>query len=184
MEAKDIKIPIFENFALTSVIAPYYEATHKSFLLLSTLWTGSRNKLEEYFTEFVNVMSIYSLNLSIKKKRDVSKLQLPSELFTFDIDLTDESIIDQFVLFIQNIVNKKGYYFKTHFLHERVSISSNMIKLKSCNIEALYPYVKDMRSIKIISQKSNGSSDFDFLVKTLLDTELNLCLCIKSIFNI
>ena len=53
------KIQILENFALTSVIIPYYGASHECFLLLSWFSTKSRRKLNSYYCEFTKIMRKY-----------------------------------------------------------------------------------------------------------------------------
>ena len=52
-------VPFYEKFAVLSVILPYYDYTHRCFLLLSELWNGSRETLTQWYEEFVNAMRPY-----------------------------------------------------------------------------------------------------------------------------
>ena len=102
-----IKIPMFDRFDLISHIMPYYAHTHKAFLLLSSLCSVSRNKLDEYYEEFIYIMrdNWYSL------KWDLGVWYLPSDLFrqnTFRIISSDEKIFKDFI----DIYSKlSGFYF-------------------------------------------------------------------------
>ena len=47
-------ISIFETFAVSSMIIPYYAPPHLSFLLLSQLNSKSRAMLDEFYEEVMN----------------------------------------------------------------------------------------------------------------------------------
>ena len=49
-------VPLFEKFAVLSVILPYYGNTRSCFLLLSELCRGSRDTLTQWYREFSIVM--------------------------------------------------------------------------------------------------------------------------------
>ena len=51
-----LKIPMLSRFDTISHIMPYYGQTHEAFLLLSSLCSKTRCKLDEYYDEFVNLM--------------------------------------------------------------------------------------------------------------------------------
>ena len=50
------KIPMFDRFDTISHIMPYYSHTHSAFLLLSSLCSTSRWKLDEFYDEFIYCM--------------------------------------------------------------------------------------------------------------------------------
>ena len=68
LKMEDTKIKIFESFALISILMPYYGQAHKGFLLLSELNKASRNKIDEYYSEFCRIMSNYSKYIGIYQK--------------------------------------------------------------------------------------------------------------------
>ena len=57
---KKREIPIFNRFDTTSIIMPYYAPTHYAFKLLSSLCSSARNKLDEFYEEFIICMREYS----------------------------------------------------------------------------------------------------------------------------
>ena len=83
------RIPILENFALISVIMPYYGPTHKMFLVLSSFSTKSRDKLDEYYEEFRNAMAKHSLKIRIVDCK-LATWQLPCDLFMFKFAVTSK----------------------------------------------------------------------------------------------
>ena len=86
---KSRRIPILENFALISVIMPYYGPTHKMFLVLSSFSAKSRDKLDEYYDEFRNVMAKYSLKIRIVDCK-LATWKLPCDLFKFKFAVTSK----------------------------------------------------------------------------------------------
>ena len=50
------KIPMLSRFDTISHIMPYYGQTHWAFLLLSSLCSETRSKLDEFYDEFVTCM--------------------------------------------------------------------------------------------------------------------------------
>ena len=98
MEA--VKIPMLDRFDTTSHIMPYYAHTHKAFILLSSLCSVSRNKLDEYYDEFIywmkeNCLSIYKLCYK-------NNLTFPPDLFIFDFAIKSYEEFDVFLLLIKN----------------------------------------------------------------------------------
>ena len=49
-------VTFYEKFSVLSVVMPYYDFTHKCFLLISTLCKGSRNTLLQWYEEFTKIM--------------------------------------------------------------------------------------------------------------------------------
>ena len=104
------KISMFDRFDLISHIMPYYAQTHKAFLLLSSLCSASRSKLNEFYDEFINCMK--GNWLYIKRFYNEIKLVLPSDLFIVRISIETESDMNNFVQFIKNYEESK--VFKLH----------------------------------------------------------------------
>ena len=152
------KIPIFENFALVSIIMPYYGRADRAFLLLSQLSAGSRNKLDEYYREFRFVMKFNLLKLRINEK-NIKRLSLPSDLFTFSILITKQELLIDFIRFVISINNLKGWYFRSHYLHEQLSIIK--LEINSNFVDLIYPYIDKLRAVKVQSNKSCGQSLLD-----------------------
>ena len=112
------KISIFERFDATSHIIPYYAHTHKAFLLLSSLCSKSRKKLDEYYNEFIDLMKENCSWISNNK----DNLLLPSDLFILDFKISKRSSFKKFKKFIKNINKAKGCYFNEHFMHSHIKI--------------------------------------------------------------
>ena len=98
-EMEGNKIPIFESFALTSIVMPYYDRTDRAFLLLSSLSTSSRNKLDMYYDEFAHVMKNNNMKVSVRNKKH-SNILLPSDLFIFEVLIYLKKDITNFIEFI------------------------------------------------------------------------------------
>ena len=143
------RISIFENFALISVIMPYYASTHRAFLLLSSLWSGSRNKLNEFYDEFVFTMKKYITTYSINSENDRNKILLPSDLFEFSITVNNSEDASTFIYLIELISNKKGWYFNKHYMHKRMHILRNKILIQKSFIQEFNMYVESMKQISI-----------------------------------
>ena len=150
------RIPILENIVLNSVIMPYYSYTHKAFLLLSSLCSRSRRKLDNFYEEFRSAMKNYCMN--IYQNRNPKVLSLPWDLFRFIFSISTIEKANCFIEFLNNLKERKGYYFNTHFMHEQIWLTN--IVLYTLFIEKILPYVEDMKQInaflyreELISQK-------------------------------
>ena len=62
------------------MIMPYFGPTHECFLLLSTLSNASRNKLDEFYSEFKKLMLRYSKEILIYEE-NLDQLFLPTDLY-------------------------------------------------------------------------------------------------------
>ena len=100
---------------------PYYSWAHKCFLLLSSLWSKSRAKLDEYYTEFRRLMMANSRHILIKDT-SMQNLFLPWDLFKFSVVLRENADALLFNRFVQNLSQCKGHYFNQHYMHEEISI--------------------------------------------------------------
>ena len=105
------KIPMLSRFDTISSIMPYYSATHRAFLLLSSLCSATRWKLDEQYWAFINWMSSHWMLLNIKPDNSYKKLFLPNDLFEMNIEWWDSEYSDEFFKFIKNLHESKGWYF-------------------------------------------------------------------------
>ena len=145
---EDSKVSILENFSLIFKIMPYYGPTHKVFLLLSWLCVKSRQKLNEFYWEFRKFMAKYSFELDIDE--DVFyQLDLPSDLFRFKltIDSFSNKSFKKFTDLVEKIVNKQGYYFNYHYMHELLNI--NELFISDHQAEMLLPFIVSIISVKV-----------------------------------
>ena len=115
------QVRILEKFGVSSVILPYFGYAHQSFLLLSRLSQGSRVMLDDFYREIVNWLFEWNIMTSINCN-NIKMLYLPSDFFKYSIDLKDEIILGEFIEFLKMIDHHKGYYFKAHYMHERLWI--------------------------------------------------------------
>ena len=146
-EMEGNKIPIFESFALTSIVMPYYDRTDRAYLLLSSLSTSSRNKLDMYYDEFAHVMKNNIMKVSVRNKKH-SNILLPSDLFIFEVLIYFKKDITNFIEFILKLNCWEGHYFKNHYLHQRVTIFKNKIMISKLDLKEISPYVDKIQSIK------------------------------------
>ena len=111
------------------------------------------------------------------------RLFLPSDLLEVTITLSNREQAMNFIKFIYDISQKKGYYFQSHYLHERIMIGSILISPDLISI--IHPYVEVMKSI-IVLKNYNYEFDTEADPKeiSLLDTNINkiLSLIINSNF--
>ena len=171
------KAYIFYSFALTSVTMPYYGSTHKVFLLLSSLCTKSRMKLDEFYEEFRKIMAEFSKEIDINDMNS-NLLALPWDLFKFNfVNKPLSPILAQNLIeLIENITSLKGRYFNAHFMHKLLNISD--IQLNKNSFENMFPYADKM---KLIYTFNNSSS----LVKTYFKSNLKdkLIMKVNEIFR-
>ena len=143
------KIPMLSRFDSISHIMPYYGETHRAFLLLSGLWKETREKLDEFYYEFVTCMKEYWIIIRINKW-DIKKfLFLPNDLFQliFKVYLNiEESAI--FIKFIESLRDSKGWYFNSHYMHSKIKIEDS-IRVNIKYIDKLYAYVDLLKSTQV-----------------------------------
>ena len=130
------KIPMLDRFDAISHIMPYYARTHKAFLLLSSLSSATRRKLDEFYYEFIewmkdNWMAMYMGSDLMKKY-----IFLPLDLFTINCWLINEDNISKFIEFIKNISKSVGWYFNNKYMNSKINVSwsINVITVKRENI--------------------------------------------------
>ena len=163
------QVRILEKFGVSSVILPYFGYAHQSFLLLSRLSQGSRAMLDDFYREIINWLFEWNIMILINEY-NIKMLYLPSDLFKYHFDLNDEIIFREFIEFLKMIDHNKGYYFKSHYMHERLWIWNLYIQLDQ--IEKLVPHFDILKSIKVIDNndwvnpysESNSYSIIDMFV--------------------
>ena len=155
------KIPMLNRFDTISHIMRYYASTHKAFLLLSSLCSDTRAKLDEYYNEFIWCMegNWTDVNLNL----DSNNFLIPFDLFKIGIIFAiDESSFNTFIQFINQLKNPFGIQFQNHLFNSHIKINSPIL-IESSWIEKLYPYIDDLKSIQVF--QSNNLSQ-----PTSLDT--------------
>ena len=151
------KIPLFERFYIISTIMPYYAHTIKAFLLVSQLYSASRNKLDEYYDEFISCMSYYWMSLVVNFKSETKTWNLINDLFEVSISTIDTSLIDNFVSYFTKSIYHNSWYFNSHSMHSQIKIK-NTICVNLFWTEGLYPHVDTLKSIQINTKMSERDS--------------------------
>ena len=149
------KTPILDRFDTIWHIMPYYAHTHKAFLLLSSLCSSTRHKLDEYYIEFINVMKENWIHVDICF--DKGCLHLTSDLFIINIWRITRTNFENFLEFINNLKESKGCYFNKNFMHSQIKFN-NYIRLNFELIGRLYPYVDILKSIQVRLQSNLSKS--------------------------
>ena len=142
------KVQIWSRFDCISTIMPYYAQTHRVFLLLSTLCSDTRSKLDEYYEEFINLMRDNWKWLRIASKDTWKYILYPNDLFEFSICAINDYNFDCFVRYVKELTDQKGWHFNAHFMHSKIKISKS-IEIDPSIIKKLYPYDESLKSIKI-----------------------------------
>ena len=151
------RTPIFERFDIISIVMPFYGSTHKAFWVLSSLWTSSRNKLDEFYIEFINIMRKYWNIISVKPYTKIECLFLPNDLFEYtNWNITYDNI-HKFVEFISNISNSIGWHFNGHFMHSQLKFRG-WIELQSSEVVQLQPHFEALQSISVLATDERDAS--------------------------
>ena len=143
------KIPMLSRFDSISHIMPYYGKTHRAFLLLSGLCSETREKLDEFYDEFVTCMKEYWMYANEDKWNKSRYLFLPGDLFEFIIICLNKEMFDLFIKFIENLRDSKGWYFNSHYMHSQIKIR-DPITIEIKYIDTLYAYVDTLKSTQVI----------------------------------
>ena len=137
---------ILNKFSIISMIMQYFGMKHSFFLVLSRLWKNSRDKLNEWYSEFVKIDRNNILHLEISSDNiDKLLLLLPTDLFSFDIILNNREDGNKFIEFFEYLNERKGCYFNDHYMNERIFIST--IFLSKVLVRMFDPYAEKMKSI-------------------------------------
>ena len=171
------KIPMLSRFDLISHIMPYYGQTHRAFLLLSGLCLETREKLDEFYDEFVTRMKEYWAYFDITSTSRLTQLFLPNDLFEFDIMWWDKEKSAIFINFIESLRDSKGWYFNSHFMHSKIKIRDPIVVDIKC-IYTLYAYVDVLKSTQVILCKKDYHTSKVQYEPSTLDTNCNYTLFI------
>ena len=117
-----LNIPMLNRFDTISHIMAYYSFTHKAFLLLTSLWSVTRNKLDEFYDEFALWMKDNSMKIKVNSLTMHKYFFLPNDLFILDIGNLSEAKFEVFIKFIKDLEELKGWYFNNHYLHSKIKI--------------------------------------------------------------
>ena len=118
--------------------------------------------LDDFYREMVNWLFEWNTLIDVTDN-SIKTLFLPSDLFKFWIYLDNEETINKFIEFITMKHQHKGYFFNQHYMHERLWISTLLIR--PVLIQKLIPYFDILKSIKAIN-------DNDW---TITDSDCNSC---------
>ena len=157
------RITLLERFGPWSVIIPYFGTTDRSFLLLSQLSRKSRDMLDCYFEEVLNWMTANTTCLLVYSEDQGRIMLLPSCLFRFEITLDWEVLVNTFLILINNVNNKEGYYFNQHFMHSRLRIDS--LKVNDALVKNLYPSLELLKTTEVVDYIVNIY--FHFIIMNL-----------------
>ena len=169
------KIPMLIRFDTISHIMPYYGHTHRAFLLLSSLCSDTRSKLDEFYDEFVACMKEnWGCIKAYSTKQKIHKF-LPSDLFEVSVECRNQEKIGIFIKFILNLRDSEGWYFNSHYMHSKIKIR-DPIWVDIVDIKKLSAYVDEMKSIHVILCKENTHSSKIKYESGTLDTNCNYVL--------
>ena len=140
-------IPIFQKFGVCLTVMSYFGYTHQSFLLLSHLNRESREKLDESYEAFLNRL-MPNLAWNDFKEEQKKNIDLPCDLFQFNLMLNTEADIASFLGVVDNIHNKKGHYFNHHYMHSRLYSDLAWIVVEFA--DKLYPHLDSLKDIEIV----------------------------------
>ena len=177
------KIPMLSRFDVISHIMPYYGQTHGAFLLLSSLCSASRRKLDEFYDEFVIHMREYWRYLLAYSTDQKTHNFLPNDLFEIFVDLKYRKSIKTFIGFIESLRDSEGWYFNNHYMHSKVKIR-DPIEIDINDIKKLHAYVYVLKSTQVILCKKDTHSFKVEYESTTLDTNFNQTLLILKRFDI
>ena len=176
------KIPMLSRFDAISHIMPYFGNTHRAFLLLSSLCSETREKLDEFYDEFVTCLKENWTFAEVNQPNQSSYLFLPNDLFEVSADCRDQEMIDLFIKFIQDLRDSKGWYFNSHYMHSKVKIR-DPIKVEIKLIKELYPYVDSLKSTQVIlCKKYIDTSKVEYESNTLDTNCSHALLLLKRIY--
>ena len=164
------KIPMLSRFDAISHIMPFYGQTHRAFLLLSGLWKETREKLDEFYEEFVNHMKEYWILTDVDLWNYETLLPLPNDLFVVNIDCNYGRNSLYLLKFIENLRDSKGWYFNSHYMHSKIKIR-DPIKVKDMKI--LYAYADVLKSTQVILCKWDTQTFKMQCESSTLDTNSN-----------
>ena len=165
------KIPMLSRFDTISHIMPYFAHTHKAFLLLSSLCSATRSKLDEFYGEFITSMKEYWEILKWRLYNNFDYLCSPNDLFEFSIGCSSEEDIEALIRFIENLRDSQGWFFNKHYMHSQIKIR-DPVAVDFDIINILLPYADILKSTQVILCKNGLQSSKIQYQFTTLDTKL------------
>ena len=166
------KIPMLSRFDAISHIMPFYGQTHRAFLLLSGLCSETRDKLDEFYDEFLVLMKEFWKCLVVNSNENLDNLFVPNDLFEVSISCNSEESIQAFISFCENINESKGWYFNNHWMNLQVKIRDPVIiQLKLTT--KLLTFVDTLKSIQVILGKMDTFKSKIQYESGTLDTNCN-----------
>ena len=143
------KIPMLSRFDTISHIMPYFAHTHKAFLLLSSLCSATRDKLDEFYDEFISSMTKYWTDYKGVLHSKFDYLCIPNDLFEIFINWNSTKDIESLIEFCKNIKDSKGWYFNKNYMHSQLKIR-DFVSVDTIFIKKLYPYIDVLKSTQVI----------------------------------
>ena len=163
---------MLSRFDAISHIMPYYGQTHRAFLLLSSLCSETRDKLDEFYDEFVNHMKENWRYIETYSTKQETLKFLPNDLFEIFIELQDIEMFNTFIEFIENLRDSKGWYFNSHWMHSKAKIRDPIV-VDIDYIKTLYAYIHVLKSIQVVLCKRDTYSSKVEYESGTLDTNSN-----------
>ena len=152
---------MLSRFDAISHIMPYYGQTHRAFLLLSSLCSETRNKLDEFYDEFVIWMKEHWRYIEVYSTEQITSLFMPNDLFQVYVKCRYQEIFDAFIELIENLRNFKGWYFNEHYMNSKIKIRDPILANVE-GIKTLYAYADVLKSIQVVLCKEDP---YDFKVQ-------------------
>ena len=171
------KIPMLSRFDAISHIMPYYGKTHWAFLLLSGLCSETRRKLDEFYDEFVTLMTKYWILVEANSTYLRTDIFLPNDLFKVSISCRNQIAIESFINFIKNLRDSKGWYFNSHYMHSKIKIQDPIV-VNIKFIKEIYAYIDVLKSTQVILCKKDYIASKVQYEPSTLDTNCNYALFI------
>ena len=168
---------MLSRFDSISHIMPYYGQTHRAFLLLSGLCSETRNKLDEFYDEFVTCMKEYWAYIQSNSIFFKMFKFTPNDLFEVFIQLYNQKAMKIFIELIEDLRDSKGWYFNEHYMHSKIKIRDPICVDVSC-FKELYAYVDVLKSIQVILCKEDINSSKIIYESSTLDINWNYDLLI------
>ena len=129
------RISLMEKIGFLTIIMPYYESSHISFLLLSKLDSKTMQILNDNYEGLLNSMVEYNACLILNGVENI--FRLPWDLFRYSIVFYSQKDIKDFAILIENINSKIGWYFNKHYMNNRLNIRKFCVQ--TYLVRALYP---------------------------------------------
>ena len=145
---------MLSRFDLIAHIMPYYARTHKAFLMLSNLCSATRDKLDEFYDEFITSMTEYWMQYQIKLNKYSEHYFLPNDLFESYFECKSEDNINALIKFCKEIKSSNGWYFRSHFMHSKIKIR-DPIDAQIEIIKELYSHIDVLKSMQVVLCKRN-----------------------------